>query len=271
MRQVSLLRFVVVVAFTVAGSAGSTADAQPAPRRSVIDAVVTDTGLTPIPGVTVAVAGTHIRVATGTNGRFLIHGIPPGTIQLAILKLGYRSITSVVDLGESDTLRLAFTMENGRRQLEGVTVTERGRSTRLAEFDARREKGVGQFVTAEEIEKRNTPFPTELMRTVKGILIKAYPDFAGSLQYFAMNPRSGTRDAYFNAKKGVADQMVIGCPMEVYVDGLQMATPFNLDNLPAPSSIAGIEMYSGPATTPARYGGTDRRCGVILVWTKDGS
>ena len=60
-----------------------------------------------------------------------------------------------------------------------------------------------------------------------------------------------------------------GRPMQVYVDGVAMPTPFNLDELPSPKNLAGIEIYSGPATTPPQYGGVDRRCGVIVVWTKD--
>ena len=44
----------------------------------------------------------------------------------------------------------------------------------------------------------------------------------------------------------------------------------NLDNLPSPKEIAGIEMYPGPATAPLQYGGSGTRCGVILIWTKSG-
>ena len=70
-------------------------------------------------------------------------------------------------------------------------------------------------------------------------------------------------------KISIADETIKGCPMQVYVDGVAMPTPFNLDELPSPKNLAGIEIYSGPATTPSQYGGVDRRCGVIVVWTKD--
>ena len=34
--------------------------------------------------------------------------------------------------------------------------------------------------------------------------------------------------------------------------------------------ISGIEVYTGAATVPPQFGGVDRRCGVIAVWTRDG-
>jgi hypothetical protein len=50
-----------------------------------------------------------------------------------------------------------------------------------------------------------------------------------------------------------------------------MPTPFNLDLLPTPKSLAGIEVYAGSATIPPQFNGMNHGCGVILVWTKDGT
>ena len=60
------------------------------------------------------------------------------------------------------------------------------------------------------------------------------------------------------------------CPMQVVVDNVQMPSGFPMDLLPPPKMIAGIEVYSGAASAPMQFGGNDRRCGMILVWTKDG-
>ncbi len=60
------------------------------------------------------------------------------------------------------------------------------------------------------------------------------------------------------------------CPMTVYLDQVPMPTPFNLDLLPSPKHIAGIEVYGGSATIPPQFSGFNRGCGVILVWMKDG-
>jgi hypothetical protein len=58
--------------------------------------------------------------------------------------------------------------------------------------------------------------------------------------------------------------------MIVYVDGVAMPAPFNLDLLPSPRELAGIEVYAGAATIPPQFAGFNRGCGIILIWTKDG-
>jgi hypothetical protein len=59
--------------------------------------------------------------------------------------------------------------------------------------------------------------------------------------------------------------------MTVFVDNIAMPTPFNLDLLPSPRNLMGIEVYNGAATMPPQFSGMNRGCGVILVWTKDGN
>jgi hypothetical protein len=49
-----------------------------------------------------------------------------------------------------------------------------------------------------------------------------------------------------------------------------MPAPFNLDLLPSPREMAGIEVYAGNATMPIQYANLKNMCGIILVWTKDG-
>ena len=56
--------------------------------------------------------------------------------------------------------------------------------------------------------------------------------------------------------------------MTVYIDQAPMPTPFNLDLLPPPKDIGGIEVYGGSSTIPPQFSGPNRGCGVILVWTK---
>ena len=58
--------------------------------------------------------------------------------------------------------------------------------------------------------------------------------------------------------------------MQVYLDQVPLPSPFNLELLPPPRDLAGIEVYAGPATIPPQFNGYNRGCGVILVWTKDG-
>ena len=58
-----------------------------------------------------------------------------------------------------------------------------------------------------------------------------------------------------------------GCVMQVYLDGSRVAAG-ELRHLVLPIEVAGIEVYKGPASLPAEFGGSSSRCGVVVVWTK---
>ena len=86
----------------------------------------------------------------------------------------------------------------------------------------------------------------------------------GAPEYFALSRREG--GSILGATGGGNGY----CAMQVYVDDVRMPVPFNLDMLPSPRLLSGIEVYAGSATLPAKYNTMDSGCGVVLVWTKDG-
>ena len=54
------------------------------------------------------------------------------------------------------------------------------------------------------------------------------------------------------------------CKMSILVDGVGWG---GWPNIPW-SQIAGVEVYKGPATLPAEFGGSGGRCGAVVIWTK---
>ena len=237
-----------------------TGAAQNAPSRGLgtIDGIVSDTGLAPLQGAFVTVFGSNLRVGTGPNGRFRITKIPVGQYLLMVKRVGYRPTSAVIQVPETDTLRLSYTLEPVPPEaLQPMIVTEKSPSMKMAQFEARRRLGVGEFMTAEEIKQRNSVFSTELVRKFKSVNVS--PDHSGPItQYYAISAREGG-----NPQTGA-------CPMKVYLDQVPLPSPFNLDLLPPPRDIAGIEVYAGASTVPLQFSGFDHGCGAILVWTKDG-
>ncbi len=223
-----------------------------------IDGAVTDTNLVPLRGAFVSILGSTLRVGTGPNGRFRIVNVPAGRHVLIVKRSGFRPASSVIDLAAADTLRVAYTLNDDPVATLGpVVVTETSPAARLSGFEARRKLGVGEFMTADEIEKRNSVYTTELMR--KFLSVNVSPSRTSTLiEYFALSTREG------------GNPNVGACPMQVYLDQVPLPTPFNLDLLPSPRDLAGIEVYAGSSTVPAQFGGANRGCGVILVWTKAG-
>jgi hypothetical protein len=66
------------------------------------------------------------------------------------------------------------------------------------------------------------------------------------------------------------------CFLKVMVDGVLLPADdaatgrTNLNALPPPSSIHGIEVFAGAASIPLRYtgAGDGKWCGLIAIWTK---
>lgn len=222
-----------------------------------IDGIVSDTNLTPIQAAFVSILGTKIRVGTGPNGRFRIVNVPAGQYLVIVKRVGYRPTSGVVDVAASDTLRLAYTLDRIPESLDPIIVTEKAPSVRMQEFAQRRKLGFGQFMDAAEIEKHNSVYPTELLRQFTSVNVSP-SNTSAITQYYALSVREG-------------GSLSLGaCPMSIVLDQVPLPTPFNLDLLPPPKDIAGIEVYSGSATIPLQFSGYNRGCGVILVWTKVG-
>jgi Carboxypeptidase regulatory-like domain len=263
----TLLGLVVVL-----NTSALTAQSSPAPLRrasvdtsrsaapsGTIDGVVTDTNLVPLRGAFVSILSSRIRVGTGPNGRFRITSVPAGQYLVVVKRAGYHPTSAVVDVVAGDTLRLSYTLTDApATTLDPVVVSEKAVSFRMAEFEQRRRLGIGQFMTQTQIDQHNTTYATELMRRFTSVNVS--PSHTSVLtEYFALSNREG------------GNPTLGACPMTVYLDQVPLPTPFNLDLLPTPKDLAGIEVYSGSSTIPAQFNGMNHGCGVILVWTRDGS
>jgi hypothetical protein len=217
--------------------------------RGTIDGAVSDTGLSPLQGAFVSILGTNIRVGTGPNGRFRITRVPEGRYLVIVKRVGYRPTSDVVDVTANDTARVAYTLQTVDVKLNPVVVAERAPTVKMAEFEARMRLGQGEFMTQEEIKARNSVFPTELFRKFKSVNVS--PSRTSVItEYYALSAREG------------GNPSVGACPMQIYVDRVPLTTPFNLDLLPQPKDIFGIEVYAGSATIPPEFNGLGRTAAV---------
>ena len=263
-----IIWFVVALAQPVVLHAQRAGDRSPG---GVIVGVVTDTGLVALPYVAISILGTNLLVTTGPNGRFLINIARAGRYYLIVRRVGYQPLSADVQVSAGDTLRLALSLDRLVTELKTVTVEAPHLSPRMVEFEERRRLGMGQFMTQAEIEKRNSIFATELLRSFTSLRLKGVGGTLGSPGYYAVSLREGGTPLKKQLMTVPGDSGFQGtCLMQVVVDGIPQGSPYNLDNLPPPKEIAAIEVYAGPATIPLRFKGYDRNCGVILVWTREG-
>jgi hypothetical protein len=241
MTRVTLLSFVIAA---LAAAQGDSARARPAVGS--IDGLVSDTALTPLTDVTISVVGSEIRVVTGANGRFRILAMPPGHYRLLARRIGKEPSLVEVQVVAGETAHPAILLEPVATSLGAVRVVTNRLSGKLREFDVRSRGGQGQYLTAEQIEKRGVREVGDLLAHLRSVYVYA--------------------DSAFNVRGGMGSAR---CPMQVLVDGLRFG--FDLAVLPPPRDIAGIEVYVGPATMPPQYHSKQNHCGIILIWMKDGT
>ncbi|HVT38714.1 MAG TPA: TonB-dependent receptor [Gemmatimonadaceae bacterium] len=219
-------------------------------RAGTIDGVVSDTTLAPLAEATVSILGSDIRIVTGTSGRFRMVRIPPGQYIVLVRRLGFEPTSARLQVAEAETLRVSFSLERVVATLDTVRVATPHVSPRLAEFDARRKWGEGQFMTQDQIEKANSPWVSSLLGAFKHVTV-VYDTFGAHAWNF----------------RGIGKK----CLFQILVDGLPQPSP-DLDRLPSPKELAGIEVYFGAATIPLQYKRLDgATCGLIMIWTRDGS
>lgn len=247
------------------GLPGAQRDSTPTQRATgTIDGFVGDSALNPLLSAEVKILSTNVRVNTGPNGRFRIARVPAGRYVVVVRRAGYSPTSAVIDVPASDTLRLAYELRRSTTTLAPAVITAAATSRRNMEFEQRRSAGVGEFMSEADIRKRNSVYTTELMRrfTTVNVSPSSTNYHGGMPDYYALSRREA-------GSLNSAQQNY--CPMAVFVDNIPMPTPFNLDLLPSPRNLMGIEVYNGAATIPPQFSGMNRGCGVILIWTKDGN
>jgi TonB family protein len=203
-----------------------------------------------ISGALVQVAGGTQRAESGANGTFALRAVPSGAQELVVRRIGYRPLVQPLAVSDSGETGVAIRLAALAQPIAPVIV--RGRETlrgNAAAFYARRASGRGRFLTAAEIDNRQLWTMRDVMRTIPGTQVR------------------GNRGRQVFLLRGAT------VPPVVYLDGIRMAAGEIDLNLLDPRSFLGIEIYSGPATTPPEYAMSDldgRSGGVIVVWTREG-
>jgi hypothetical protein len=220
------------------------ARAQAAVARGVIDGTVSDTNLVPLADVEASIVGSSLRVLTGAGGRFQIVGLLPGQYVLGLQRRGYMALSATVQVTAGDTIRLSFTLEDHAAAPDTIASAAQV-LVRRSEFETHRLRGRGQFITESEIAERKVTSVRELLRELSTVRIQ------GSFASSALAPTF--RDA---------------CAFQLFVNGKPLKST-NIDGLPAPRALLGIEVYAGPEAVPLEYRALPGNfCGAILTWSK---
>jgi hypothetical protein len=200
----------------------------------------------PIPGAVVDVAAAHLSATSDTAGRFALRDLSPGTYLLEIHAVGFTEAAWRLRVTEGHVVQHVFDLEPLLVKLPAVAVegqkAEFGR--RFADFERRRDRKMGYFLTRKDIDGLNASALTDVLATVRGVTL----DCTGGTCIARMS-RSAR-----------------GCEPQYFIDGNE-STAFFARNTP-PHDILGLEIYRGPSELPAEFTGSTSGCGVIVIWTK---
>lgn len=205
-----------------------------------------------IAGAQIAAVGTELRVESDAAGRFLFGKVPNGPTTLYVRRLGFAPVSIGVDVRSDSTVAVTVTVAEIARALTPVVVRAqypRRYAGYLAGFYERRDRGFGRFISGDDIQKRDPIHLTDMLRMVPGIGVSS--------------PATGDAHVRIRGNR---------CAPLVWLDGTPAAAAeFDLDAL-VPTSVAGIEIYSGVAGVPMEFvmpfGPT--ACGTILIWSRHG-
>ena len=237
----------------VAGSAASAA----AQRLAVLRGqVVSDSGDRPIAGAEVAIPAHSVSVVADSAGMFRLAGIPPGRTIVWARRFGFAPVSAVLNFTAGDTLERDFVLARVSTSLPGVRVSAPSPvPTKFAEFERRRKAGFGHFMTREQLANMETYRMAEILELIPGTSIQR-PN-TGAAAYVA-GPRSSMGAGRV-------------CYAAIVIDGIIVydgkGPVFDI-NMVAPSQVAGIEYYGGPATVPAEYRSARAGCGMVVIWTR---
>jgi hypothetical protein len=233
-----------LIASTLRGQAGEVG-------TGGISGAVRDSTGAAIVGAEIKLQGGNLRAETDERGQFLLAKVPAGQLQLQVRRIGFKPDTVDLMVMAGQTVPLTVTVQRLAVELRPVVVYGRqGLKGHMAGFYARKERGMGRFITREEIESRNPANLTDMFRMVAGAQVSQR-----------------------GAGRSVIRFRGLSCPPLAWLDGQPLfAGEFDLDAL-SPRSLEGIEIYSGPSSVPTEFLGTrsiSSSCGTIVLWSREG-
>ena len=237
-------------------------------QQGTVQGTVTDraTGQ-PLEAARVVLTGTSRIETTNREGQYRVRGLPSGSFEVRVLRLGYKPVLDTANVAPGETVTLDFAMEGSPVQLEEIVTTVTGEQRKLE---------IGNAVTTIDAasvaqEAPITEFGDLLSGRAAGVTVQKAGGTTGS----------GTRIRI----RGSNSVSLSNEPL-YYIDGIRMesaptsssldiggfgqglgAAPSRINDI-NPDDIESIEIVKGPAA--ATLYGIQASNGVVRITTKRG-
>lgn len=226
-------------------------DAQTVTGR-VIDAQTGES----LPAVTLRlVQGDRDIAATMSDslGRFTLEARVSGNYQIITGRIGYAPVTTnTLELERGQSLGLELQLSSEAVRVEPITATvARNPYLETRGFYERMRRREGDFMTEEQIRRRNMSTLVDVLRTMRGVKIQ----------------RNGWKQEVYLAGGNCLPQIVVD-GMTMRWGGRTIGSIQPLEDLVNVAHIQGIEVYRGGSGAPREFIGPNAGCGLILIWTR---
>jgi TonB-linked SusC/RagA family outer membrane protein len=256
-----------LVAFLTATTLGAgTAPAQQTTGTITGRVVGTGAGGGPLEAARVSLAGTNLATSTNREGVYTLRGVPAGSHEVRVIRLGYSQRTLPVTVTSGATATLDFSLDPAPYTLEEITTTTTGEARKLE---------VGNTINTLQV---NTLVDRLPLRDVSQILsarapgVQVLPSSGTTGGGSRIRIRGNNSVSLSNEPLFVVDGVRInsavgnmGVGQVGFGVGGQSASRLNDIN---PEDIADIQILKGPSAS-AIYG-TGGSNGVVIITTKRG-
>ncbi len=203
---------------------------------------------TALAGATVLVQGTSHSATTGSDGRYRIAGVAPGTYTVRARYIGYAPGTASVTVSADQEATADFTLEKSAQRLDEVVTTGTVVPTEVKALPT-----PISVITAEDIQRQNLQRVDQVFRgMVPGTM--------------AWDRWPGNDNQSWILVRGTSTMS--GVPgIKTFIDGVEVADPQFIATID-PNSIERVEITRGPQASTLY--GAGALSGVMQIFTRNG-
>lgn len=234
-----------------------------------------------------AVMERTLSTSTDSAGRYKVCGLPDG-VRITARVVAAERRSAPVDMalagGEMSVLDLVVGQPTVVAASEpvkqpSVVVASGPVNHTMQEFERRRRRGNGAYLTRAQIDRMHAPRLTDLLRTMPGVSVDMNDDGTLIVQLrrvksFNLTPApmpaastDSSGKATSSGGKVVGQTTAKKCPAGFLIDGLPMDDAGSADIDVRPEMIEAIEVYSS-GMVPMEYAARHGECGVVMIWTQ---
>jgi TonB-linked SusC/RagA family outer membrane protein len=249
-----------MLALILAGLPARFSAQQPQSGASISGKVTARETNEPLSDSRVIVLGTSIFTVTNAEGRYTLRNVPPGNVEVRVLRVGYTEQKRPVTVTTGQTATLDFALDRTLVVLQEVVTTATG--------DQRRSE-LGNSISTIDVSKKIQESP---IKNMGDLLVAKAP----GVQVLPSNMTGGGSRVRV---RGTSSLSLTNDPIYV-IDGVRLTSqsssltigvggtaPSRVNDI-SPEEIENIEIVKGPSA--ATLYGTDASNGVIVITTKKG-